>query len=174
MGKRGPAPKPTELQRLAGNPGHRPLPRGEPHPERGAPSRPDWLLPEAKREWARVVPELDRLGLLTKIDRAALAAYCQCYGRLVQVEKILRSKGLTFKTPNGYIQQRPEVSIAHKERALLRTYCHEFGLSPSARVGLATGEAEDESGAVEQFTAFMTAAARQSDHRTAKREDDDA
>jgi phage terminase small subunit len=72
---------PTALKLLAGNPGHRPLNQNEPKPELVAPTCPSHLSREAKREWRRIVPELEKLGLLTRIDRAALAAYATAYGR---------------------------------------------------------------------------------------------
>lgn len=70
----GPPRKPTALKILQGNPGHQKLPRNEPKPTADFPTRPGWLEPEAKREWMRVCGELHRLGLLTVVDRAALAA----------------------------------------------------------------------------------------------------
>ena len=121
------------LKRLAGNPGKRPLNPREPEPEKGIPTRPEWLLSEAKREWSRIVPELQRLDLLTKVDRAALASYCQWWARWVEAEKELELWGLTFTTPNGYIQQRPEVSIAQKASDKCRAFLTEFGLTPASR-----------------------------------------
>lgn len=83
------------------------------------------------------MPELARLGLLTKVDRTALAAYCQAYARWREAEEILQEKGLTMEieTKSGgiYEQQRPEVAIAHKCMKEIKDFCAEFGLSPSAR-----------------------------------------
>ena len=131
----GRPPKPTQLKRLQGNPGRRPLNEREPQPE-GVPTRPEWLLPEAKREWSRIVPKLSELGLLAAIDRAALAGYCQWWARWVEAERALGLWGLTFTTPNGYIQQRPEVAIAQKASDRCRQFCSEFGLTPSSRTRL--------------------------------------
>jgi P27 family predicted phage terminase small subunit len=97
------------------------------------PTRPEWLLVEAKREWSRIVPELQSLGLLTVVDRAALASYCQWWARWVEAEKALVVWGLTFMTPNGYIQQRPEVAIAEKASDKCRAFLIEFGLTPASR-----------------------------------------
>lgn len=140
----GRKPKPTQLRIIEGKRGHRPLNESEPKPEAGAPTRPEWLLTEAKREWGRIVPELDRLGLLTKIDRGALAGYCQAYGRAVEAEAMLKKDGLTFETPNGYVQQRPEVSIAQKSWQLAKAFATEFGLTPSSRSRLSIETAQDE------------------------------
>ncbi len=140
----GPAPKPARLRLLEGNPGKRPLPKNEPRPRPVAPSRPAWLLPEAKREWSRVAPELERLGLLTVVDRAALAGYCQAWAQAVQAEDVLRREGLTFTTPNGYVQQRPEVAIAQKAWQAVKSFAAEFGLTPSSRTRLSLPEFDDD------------------------------
>lgn len=132
----GRPPKPLALKILEGNPGHRPLNRYEPKPRPIAPPCPRWLEPEAKREWKRISRELEALGLLTVIDRAVLAGYCQAWARWRAAEEVLTREGTTFTTPNGYRQQRPEVSIAQKSLQLVAKFATEFGLTPSARTRL--------------------------------------
>lgn len=151
MGARGPVPKPTKLKLIEGNPGKRPLNQNEPKPEPIAPDPPKWLTGEAKKEWLRVAPELEKLGLLTRVDMAALAGYCQAYATWVKAEKILKKEGLTFTTPNGYIQQRPEVSIAQKSLQIVRGFCAEFGLTPSARSRMSL---PDQAGDEDDFFGF--------------------
>lgn len=46
-------------------------------PEIAIPDCPKHLLPEARKFWKRLTPELEKLGLITKIDQAALALACQ-------------------------------------------------------------------------------------------------
>src|SRR5690606_26210093 len=105
---RGRKPTPTHLKVLRGNPGKRPLPANEPQPKPKAPPCPAHLDAEAKREWRRMVKELEPLGLLTKIDRAALAAYCQAWSRWVQAEEMIRKTGMIVKAPNtGFPIQNP-------------------------------------------------------------------
>ena len=71
----GRKPKPTALKLVTGNPGKRPLNDHEPQPEAAIPEVPAHLSGEAKAEWDRIVIRLHPLGLLTDLDRAALAAY---------------------------------------------------------------------------------------------------
>jgi len=144
MGTPGRKPKPKHLKVLEGNPGKRPLNTKEPKPRPVAPRCPRWLTAEAKREWRRVAPELERLGLLTQIDRLALAGYCQAYARWRQAEEVLEQKGLTFTTPNGYIQQRPEVAIAQRNLQAVRAFCGEFGLTPSSRGRISLPDQDDD------------------------------
>ena len=133
MGRRGPAPKPTRLRIIEGNPSKRPLNRNEPKPEPSRPSCPRWLNVEAKKEWARIVPELSLLGLLTNVDRLTLAGYCQAYARWRQAEEAIEKYGMIGKTEGGYVQQLPYVSIAQKSLQLMKNLAAEFGLTPSAR-----------------------------------------
>ena len=77
MAQRGRKPKPTAVKVLEGNPGKRSLNTGEPKPEKKAPRCPAWLEDEAKKEWKRMAKQLEHLGILTEIDMAAFAGYCQ-------------------------------------------------------------------------------------------------
>lgn len=134
MGARGPAPKPTALRIIEGNPGKKPLSHDEPKPTLGIPPCPAWLEPEAKKEWRRVSRELDRIGMLTLVDGTALAGYCESYARWRQAERILTEQGkLTYETDTGYVRERPEVGIAQRYLGLVKQFAAEFGLTPSSR-----------------------------------------
>lgn len=109
MATRGRKPKPTALKVLEGNPGKRPLNKNEPQPEKKAPRCPSWLEPEAKKEWKRMAKTLETIGVLTQVDKAAFAGYCQAYARWKEAEEFLSKHGTIFKTPSGYIQQVPQV-----------------------------------------------------------------
>jgi P27 family predicted phage terminase small subunit len=132
---RGRPPKPTVLKRLAGNPGKRTLNPNEPDPRRDdvAPSPPRHLSREAKREWRRVVPELHRLGLLTRIDTAALEAYCEAYATWVDATKRVREQGMVFNSPNGWPVQNPYLSIANQAAKEIHRWLVEFGMTPASR-----------------------------------------
>lgn len=147
----GRKPKPTKLRELQGNPGHRPLPKEEPKPRQTKPTRPLWLLPEAKREWTRVVAELDALELLTIVDRAALAAYCQAYARAVEAEQVVTKEGTTYTTDTGQMKPRPEMVIALREWQAVRAFAAEFGLTPSSRVRMAVPKGRGEEDPFEEW-----------------------
>jgi P27 family predicted phage terminase small subunit len=133
MGRRGPKPRPTELEEKLGRPGKRKKNRSEPRPEPvSSVAPPDFLDATAKKEWMRVAPLLSGLKLLTEIDTIALATYCQSYADYVRANKAL-AKGPTVKTKNGYVQARPEVAIKRAAAAQILKFCQEFGMTPSSR-----------------------------------------
>src|SRR6266487_2772941 len=85
MGSRGPALKPHALRVLEGRTGSRyHEPKGQrPQPRPVTPEMPEWLDGEAKACWERVVPELERLNLLTIADREILVGYCVTWAEIV-------------------------------------------------------------------------------------------
>ncbi len=133
MAERGRKPKPTVLKKLEGNPGKRELNFFEPQPEKIAPKCPTWLEPEAKKEWKRSSKELETLGILTQVDMAAFAGYCQAYARWKEAEEFITKHGTIVKTPSGYWQQVPQVSIAQSYLKIMNRFCEQFGLTPSSR-----------------------------------------
>ena len=104
---RGRKPKPTRLKVVEGNAGKRRINGREPTPPSSKPTCPSHLSPTAKAEWKRLAETLNRIGILTQVDRTVLAAYCQAYGRWVEAEKKLAETPVLLKTPAGYVQQSP-------------------------------------------------------------------
>ena len=147
----GRKPKPTNLRVLEGNRGHRPLPKDEPQPRSDYTPCPIWLKGKARQEWKRITPELRRLGLLTIVDRAALAAYCQAYTRWVEAEAIVEKEGLIFTTDKGYLQQRPEVGIAQKAMQIMKAFAAEFGLTPASRTRISVSQKPEPQDPMEGF-----------------------
>ena len=130
---RGRKPTPTTLKIIQGNPGKRPLNESEPKPLAIAPDCPEHLSAEAKQEWARISVQLEELGLLTKLDRAALAAYCQAYGRWVDAERQISKTADIVKTHKGAAIQNPWLSVANRAMDQMKDFLTEFGLTPVSR-----------------------------------------
>ena len=143
MATRGRKPKPTAVKVLEGNPGKRPLNMYEPVPEKKAPECPSWLNDEAKAEWDRLADKMVNLGTLTEMDMAAFAGYCQSYARWKEAEEFIEKHGTIVKTPSGYWQQVPQVSIAQTNLKVLLKFCSEFGLPPSSRIRMIAGEFQE-------------------------------
>lgn len=150
-GSRGPLPKPNVLKLLSGNPGKRPLNLADGvNPRVEIPSAPRHLGKEALKEWKRITPLLEELGLVSGLDRSALALYCQSVGRLTELEiafnakvKAHTEKGLDYAeavyqvshglTPNGFAQQSVLFQLLRAHREEVNRYLGHFGLSPAAR-----------------------------------------
>jgi P27 family predicted phage terminase small subunit len=144
---RGPRPKPTKIKEMLGNPGKRPLNEREPQPIPGIPKCPMWLTGIARKEWDEIAPQLDRMGVLYRIDGKALAAYCVCYARWRQAEKIIDRLGPQVEEPvlarigttddltvvGTRYKRNPATIIAKDMMHEMRAFLIEFGMTPSAR-----------------------------------------
>ncbi len=133
LAQRGRKPKPTALKELEGNPGKRALNTKEPKPLSKAPSCPKWLENDAKKEWKRLAEQMEQLGILTEVDMAAFAGYCQSYARWKAAEEFISKNGAIVRTPSGYWQQVPQVSIAQQYLKQMSKFCEQFGLTPASR-----------------------------------------
>lgn len=157
MGERGPKPLPANVHLLRKNPSKIPTSQlmDSLQPEIELPGCPSHLLPEAKKEYRRITPELRRYGLISKIDRAALCLYLQCWAEMVFAEKRLKAEvaretkkraeeesagrqyeggdGFMIKTVNGNLVYSHWWVIANKARIQVDRFLANFGMSPSAR-----------------------------------------
>jgi P27 family predicted phage terminase small subunit len=128
---------------MAGNPGHRSI-DDAPEFARVMPRCPDWLNEDGRREWKRVTRELFDAGILTTVDRAALAAFCQAYGRWVDAERKVTEKGAVLKTSQGNLIQNPYLSIANRALEQMLKTAAEFGMTPSSRSRIKAGAPQAE------------------------------
>nr|WP_315476304.1 P27 family phage terminase small subunit [uncultured Undibacterium sp.] len=110
-------PTPTAIKKLSGNAGRRPLTVNEPKPPTGSPACPAWLTGDALEEWKRIVPALDLMGVLTKVDHSILIGHCVTYGEIAATAK----SGEPLKA--ALLGQ-------------MRAYAAELGLTPAARAKL--------------------------------------
>ena len=135
MAIKGRKPLPTALKELEGDrgKGRRPINKHEPKPSQKNIECPDWLMDEAQAEWNRLAPSLIDMGVLTDHDLTAFEGYCQAYARWREAEEFMSQHGTIFKTPSGYVQQVPQVSIAMQNLKIMQSFCSEFGLTPSSR-----------------------------------------
>lgn len=99
--------------------------KNEPQPELSVPSCPEWLKDEGRREWNRLVKELTDLGMLTQLERGAMAAYCQAWAefrcaveegsfttRDIAAKRLIRLAAELGLTPAS----RSRVQVQKKER----------------------------------------------------------
>jgi P27 family predicted phage terminase small subunit len=145
MGTRGPAPTPTALRLLEGNPSKHPINRQEPQPRARAPKLPDHLDEAAKREWKRLIPILRRMRVLTEADGIALAGLCQAYSTMAQTQTKVNKTGLLL-VREGQIRATPLLKIIHECSDRINILCREFGLTPAARSRLQMNSTQNPSG----------------------------
>lgn len=143
----GPRPVPTELKRLAGNPGKRRLNENEPKPDLITEETPilcpEYLDGEAAAEWDRIIPILRRMRVLTEADLSMVANWCMLHGVLISAYADFKKTGtLTKNKRTGSITQNPLLGVVTRTIVEMKAIATEFGLTPSSRVRLAT-EPED-------------------------------
>jgi len=134
---KGRKPKPTGLKLLEGNPGQRPINANEPKPKNKAPDPPLWLDEVARQEWLKLAPIMERIGLLTEADEIIFANLCQEYSDILKYRQVLSEDGATYVHTNvkgeSNAVTRPEAVLLYKAQQMLKAYCVELGLTPSAR-----------------------------------------
>jgi P27 family predicted phage terminase small subunit len=136
---RGRKPLPSNVVRLRGNPGKRRLNDAEPRPAPKVPACPACLGDNARKEWKRLAKELAELGLLTRLDRGLLAAYCQAHALWVEAVSSIERYGTMIKSPNGHPMQSPYVAVVNKQVEIMGRIAAEFGMTPSSRSRIRAG-----------------------------------
>jgi len=144
MGNRnsGPRPSPTKLKILRGVTRTDRLNPLEPQIEPAPPSfdvAPVELTGDevALEEWARIVPILRRVGLVSELERGALIALCQQWSRYVGAQIDIRTKGPVLEGEHGPILN-PSIMIADKSLTHSLKLWQELGLTPSGRSKMIT------------------------------------
>ncbi len=152
MGRRGPTPTPTSIKLDRGS--WRGVAESKKcvNAKSGRPRCPSWLDPKAKQAWKVLIPELEKLGVLSTCDGHALSLLCESFAEWKNAKLQVAKRGEVFPitNPDGslkYLQQNPYVSIAKNAHADLLRLLREFGLTPASRtrIEIATQNDQDES-----------------------------
>ena len=98
----------------------------------GSPSRPGWLVGEAALMWDRISGQLASAGVATSLDSASLAGLCQAWANW-------RNEQEKYEAGDGHIYSVSNAWTTFEKLA------GKFGLTPSDRAKLRTGEHKDES-----------------------------
>jgi P27 family predicted phage terminase small subunit len=167
MGKRGPAPEPSILKYIRGNPSKGTLPRNEPTPDLLDNLDPPESIADddgAVKKWNESVPMLRRMRVFTEADVDAWAVYCHTWSKWLEA----RDKCKQFGRDNVLMEPDPNRtdgrmrikwtqphSWAVDERSLrndLRRMQQDFGLTPSSRSQVST-HAQEETDPVAAYAA---------------------
>lgn len=139
----GPPPKPHNLQVLNGFPSKQSKAKRNRKPltfTEGRPECPDWLDDIAKDEWGKVVSELEAKGMLMKIDRFLVAAYCEYFSEWWILRKKIKKDGRTYDSSKvegqKMMRPNPDIKIANDAFKNARQLITDLSLSPSARARL--------------------------------------
>lgn len=153
MGKRGPAPLPTAVKRLRGNPGKRTLSNGEPRPATAdrTPGAPRWLSEEGRKAWRKIAPILHGAQLLTDADVMGLGMLCEAFALFMDARDTVAVEGLFIQSERGGVYQHPAVGVMNRARADLLRWAVQFGMTPSARSRIAVSPADETDDLAEWF-----------------------
>jgi len=99
-----------------------------------APQPPSWLDREAMAEWRRILPALEALGLLAKVDRAVVANYCTAWSHAVAARALLEESGLVVNGKRDGPAKSPAWQIYREAVTLCTTLGKELYLTPAARL----------------------------------------
>ena len=140
MGKRGPAPEPSIVKYIRGNPSKTALNPAEPTPDLLAVECPPpaWLEGAALEKWHEVAPVLAGMRVLTVADTETLARYCALWEQWKKNYDIVRKGAdvLLLRDDAGavrYMQSTPYATQMTKLAEKLLRIEQEFGLTPSSR-----------------------------------------
>jgi P27 family predicted phage terminase small subunit len=160
MGLRGPAPQPTAIRQLNGNPGRRPLNEREPKPPMGEPRMPKGLGRRARAEWRTLSEQLLQMGVLAEVDGVALGLLCTDIAELERVQGDLGRTGYLIKNPGtNRIRVNPLVQVVSDLSRRVLVGLREFGLSPASRSRVETTPGFNREGdsTLTQMSSFLRA-----------------
>lgn len=137
MGTRGPVPMPDNVRRIRGTKPLRDSETGEKVRRLVlppvAPKPPAGLSPKGAAEWRRVVPELERAGVLATIDRGVLTAYVTAWAHMQEAEEILKAEGLIRNTKDGAARHPAWIVYREANRTMIAA-ARELYLTPTSRL----------------------------------------
>lgn len=111
--------------------------------KRQAPDKPETLEGAASEIWDVIVEALEDLDLLKEVDGPALEIVCETYSRWREARDMRLEKGMTAMGSTGNEVVAPWVRVEESAGKEFRSWCAEFGLTPSAEMKLAKGGADD-------------------------------
>lgn len=107
---------------------------------------PRWLINDvAKKEWRRIVRELNKIQIVGNLDYANLGGYCNAYAHYIQVTEILKDQTYSIEreTRTGtIIVKNPLVDIQTNYAAEMRRFAALCGLTIDSRLKAAVVKTE--------------------------------
>lgn len=99
---------------------------------------PVWLVDDvAKKEWSRLIKELDKIDIIGNLDKNNLGAYCNAFSRYLQVSKELSEGTLLVEKQTKYGAQtvpNPLIAIQKVYAEEMRKFAALCGLTIDSRL----------------------------------------
>lgn len=108
----------------------------EPIPPEKMPHCPKHLDKAARKEWKRAGKILQDIGLMTELDMAVLAGYCDAFSKWAEATAKVNDGGLVYKKPDGTPGLNPYLRVAREAYDRMMKAAVLLGLSPSSRAAL--------------------------------------
>lgn len=142
-GKPGPAPTPSNVVELRGNPGKRKRVE-EPKPDPVVDLEPpDWLdlSSDAEKAWRWLAPRCSKMGALTEADIVSFGMMCEEWALWrAAIRPMRKGRGYALitkdRTHGGEPRRHPGSMLARQHGQGFLALASRFGLTPSDRVGL--------------------------------------
>jgi P27 family predicted phage terminase small subunit len=113
------------------------------HADVCTPEKPDLIQdnPFACQAWDGLIPELESLGVLARIDKYVLMRYCMLLAEIKEAEHIIKEKyqgRRTFPVKNHRgeitaVKEFPESKVLRRNSPLMQQIENSFGMNPSSR-----------------------------------------
>lgn len=107
---------------------------------------PKWLIDDtAKKEWRRIVKELNKISIVGNLDYANLGGYCNAYANYIKATNILKEQTyyIDRETRNGVIVvKNPMVDIQTNYANEMRKFASLCGLTIDSRLKAAVTKTE--------------------------------
>jgi P27 family predicted phage terminase small subunit len=131
----GPAPTPTAVKALKGNPGRRPLNTAEPVTPQLSITPPDWMEGDelAKQFWHEIGNVVRAMNVAQESDRVALELLALCLSEVRRARDELDREGRVSSSMQGGEQPSAQFKIMKQMIAQAVAIMKEFGMTPAAR-----------------------------------------
>jgi P27 family predicted phage terminase small subunit len=147
MGKRGPHKELLSVLESRGSWRAKKRTKPKKFPER-LPKCPDWFRGESRKKWSKLVKELSLRGMISQLDEAALARYCELYKAWVANSKYMEkvSRYVTYTTARGrtITDLHPRAKDSERIRSEMLKLEKELGLTPSSRENAQPESSDDD------------------------------
>lgn len=114
---------------------------------------PSWLIDDvAKKEWKRVVKELENIGIVGNLDVGNIGGYCNAFSSYTKATEELRNQPYCFvkETSSGTsVQKNPLVNVQKLYAEEMRKFASNCGLTIDSRLKAGAAKVEKQENDIE-------------------------